>query len=232
MRRRPFARALLCLGLILTVALGVAGYLLRREPAGYRDIAIPQGPERARLAGEFSSKVQQLVDTVSTNADDRWAETFTADQMNCYFAEDFERVRPFRIPEGVHSPRVSIGPSQIRLAFRYGHDFFSSVVTVDLNVWLVANEANVVAVEVASVHAGALPVSVQSVLERIAEAARERNLEVNWYRHNGNPVALVRFQPDRPNPSVVLQRLELQEGRIIIEGKSTEPIILTRNWSH
>jgi hypothetical protein len=47
---------------------------------------------------------------------------------------------------------------------------------------------------------------------------------VNWYRHDGNPVALVRFQPDRPNPSVVLQRLELQDGRIVVEGKSTEPV--------
>ncbi len=224
MRRRSFARALVCLVLLLAAGLAIAGHLLRREPAGYREIAIPEGPERAKLAGEFSSNVQRLMDTITSNTDDRWAESFTAEQMNCYFAHDFERVRPFHLPDGVHSPRVSIRPNQLRLAFRYGHDFFSSVVTVDLNVWLVANEANVVAVEVAGLHAGAMPVTMQSMLERIAEIGRQWNCEVNWYRHDGNPVALVRFQPDRPNPTVVLQRLELQDGKIFVEGKSTEPV--------
>jgi len=224
MRRRSFARTLICVSLVLTSALGVGGYLLRREPESYRDIVVPDGPERARLSGDFSSGVQRLVDTITSNTDDRWSESFTAEQMNCYFAHDFERVRPFRLPDGIHSPRVSIRPNQLRLAFRYGHDVFSSVVTVDLNVWLVANEANVVAVEVAGLHAGVMPVTMQSMLERIAEIGRQVNLEVNWYRHEGNPVALVRFQPDRPNPSVVLQRLELQDGKIFIEGKSTEPV--------
>jgi hypothetical protein len=224
MRRRPFTRAVVCLILFAAFALVVAGFLLRREPAAYRDIVVPEGDERARLAGEFSSNVQTLVDSVATNAEERWAGSFTAEQMNCYFAQDFERVRPFRLPEGVHSPRVSIQSNQLRLAFRYGRDFFSSVVTVDLNVWLVANEANVVAVEVAGLHAGMMPVTMQSMLERIAEVGRQWNLEVNWYRHDGNPVALVRLQPDRPNPSVILQRLELQDGKIYVEGKSTEPL--------
>jgi hypothetical protein len=224
MRRRSFSRAVVCLILIVAFVLVVAGFLLRREPAAYRNILVPEGNERARLAGEFSSNVQTLVDSVSTNADERWAGSFTAEQMNCYFAQDFERVRPFRLPEGVHSPRVSIQPNQLRLAFRYGHDFFSSVVTVDLNVWLVASEANVVGVEVAGLHAGMMPVTMQSMLERIAEVGRQWNLEVNWYRHDGNPVALVRIQPDRANPSVILQRLELQDGKIYVEGKSTEPL--------
>jgi hypothetical protein len=224
MRRRSFARAFACLALLLAVGLSVAGMLLRREPASYREITVPEGPERARLAGEFSNGMLRLADNIKTGTDDRWSESFTAEQMNCYFAHDFERVRPFRLPDGVHSPRVSIRPNQLRLAFRYGHDFFSSVVTVDLNVWLVANEANVVAVEVAGLHAGVMPVTMQSMLERIAEVGRQWNFEVNWYRHDGNPVALVRFQPDRPNPSVVLQRLELQDGKIFVEGKSTEPV--------
>src|SRR6266568_1592934 len=143
MRRRSFSRALICLIMLVATGLGVAGYLLRREPASYREIVVPEGMEGARLAGEFSNNVQRLVDTVTNNTDDRWSESFSADQVNCYFAHDFERVRPFRLPEGVHSPRVSIRPNQLQLAFRYGHDFFSSVVSVDLNVWLVANEANV-----------------------------------------------------------------------------------------
>ena len=222
MRRQALLRTLASLGLLALVTFGTLIYLVRREPAAFRHIELPEEPERRKLAGEFASGVGRLMDSIGNRADDRWTETFTAEQMNCYFVEDFVRVRPFKMSEEVHSPRVRIEPGLLKLAFRYGHGFWTSMVTVDLKVWLVANEPNVVGVELQAIHAGALPVSMQSVLEQIAEAARQWNIEVTWYRHDGNPAALVRFQPDRPNPSVVLQRIDLQEGRIVIEGKSTD----------
>lgn len=222
MRRRALVRTLASLALLLIVGLGLLGWLLHREPASYRKITVPEGPERRKLSGEFSSNVLHLIDSVGSSQDNPWVQEFTADQMNSYFAEDFVRVKPFRLPEGVNSPRVAIKPGHLQLAFRYGEGLFSSVVTVDLNMWLVANEPNMVAIELEGLHAGALPVSMQSVLEQIAENARLHNIEVNWYRHDDKPVALVRFQPDRPNPTVLLQRLEIQDGRIIVAGKATE----------
>ena len=224
MRRRALFRTFACLGLVVVCGLGLLAFLLRHEPAGYRDIPVPDGTERHKLSGEFSNGVQRLIEDLGSRADDRWKEEFTADQVNSYFEEDFLRLRPFKLPEGVHSPRISIKPGNLRLAFRYGHDVWSSIVTVDMNMWLVANEANVVSVEVLGIHAGAMPVSTQSVLEQVSEQARRLNAEVNWYRHDGHPVAVVRFQPDQPNPVVQLQRIELQEGKLVIEGKSTEPI--------
>jgi hypothetical protein len=223
MRRRALIRTFGMLGLLVVGGLAVLACLLRHEPAEYRDIPVPEGLERRKLSGDFSNGVQRLMDDIGSRADDRWKEEFTADQMNSYFEEDFIRVKPFKLPEGVRSPRVSIKPGRLRLAFRYGQDLWTSVVTVDLNIWLVANEANVVAVEVLDIRAGALPVSTQSMLEQVSENARRWNADVNWYRHEGHPVAVVRFQPDQPNPSVLLQRLELQDGRIVIEGKSAEP---------
>ncbi len=223
MRRRALLRTLACLSFVLLVTLGSLLYLIRREPPIYRQVRLPAESERRKLSGQFESGVERLMDSASNNAEDRWAETFTAEQMNSYFVEDFVRVPPFKLPSAVSSPRVHIEPGCLQLAFRYGRGFWTSVVTVDLNVWLVANEPNVIAVELTALHAGALPVSMQSVLERIAEAAHQWDVDVTWYRHEGNPVALVRFQPDRPNPAVVLQRLELEHGKVTIEGKSAEP---------
>lgn len=222
MRRRALLRTLAALLLLLAGAGGVLIGLIRREPASYREVQLPDEPQRRKLSGEFASGVQQLLDSIVNNTEERWEKTFTAEQMNSYFVEDFVRVRPFKLPEGIHSPRVCIEPGKLQLAFRYGRGFWNSVVSVDMSVWLVANEANLVAVEVTGLHAGALPISMQSIQEQIAEAARQWNVDVTWYRHEGNPVALVRFQPDRPNPTVLLQRLELQTGRVVIEGKSTE----------
>ena len=222
MRRLTVMRTMAALVLLLGCIGGSLVYLVRREPASYREIQIPDEPQRRKLSGDFASGVQQLLDSIGNNAEDRWEKTFTAEQMNSYFVEDFVRVRPFKLPEGINSPRVCIEPGKLQLAFRYGRGFWNSVISVDMNIWLVANEANLVAVELSSLRAGALPISMQSIQEQIAEAARQWNVDVTWYRHEGNPVALVRFQPDRPNPTVLLQRLELQSGRVVIEGKSTD----------
>jgi hypothetical protein len=219
MRRRALVRTIACLCLFLAAGAGLLTWLLRREPASYRAIVVPEGAERRQLSGEFS---RQML-AISTSTDGPWSETFTARQMNSYFEEDFRRDKPFKLPAGLNSPRIAIKPGLLQLAFRYGDGFWSSVVRVDLNVWLVANEPNVVAVELKALHAGALPVSMQSLLEQIADNARRWNLDVNWYRHGDHPVAIVRFQTDRPSPSVLLQRLELQDGSIVIAGKATDP---------
>src|SRR5262249_46644440 len=152
--------------------------------------------ERRNLSGEFYSGVWQVMDSVHNHGEDQWGATFTADQINSYFEEDFPRAKPFQLPENIRSPRVAIEPDHLHLAFRYGHGLFSSVVTLDLNAWLVANEQNVVAIEVMGCRAGALPISTQSLLESVGEYARNWNIEVTWYRHNGHAVALARFHPN------------------------------------
>ena len=96
-----------------------------------------------------------------------------------------------------------------------------TVVRLDLNLWLVVREPNVVAIELLGVHAGALPISIQSMLEELADSAQQANIEVTWYRHEGHPVALLHFQADREHPRYLLQRLELQDGRLVLAGKSS-----------
>jgi hypothetical protein len=221
MRRRALLRALGCVGLLLAIGASLLLALLRREPDLYRQTDIPEGPQRAELSKRFASQAQNLL-TVGFSGDGAWSEEFTAEQINSYFAEDFVRVKPFKLPQNVNSPRIAIKPGLLEIGFRYGHGFWSTVVTADLNIWLAANEPNVVVVELLDIKAGALPVSMQSILEQIADNARRWNLDVNWYRHNDRPVALVRIQPDRTIPTVLLQRIELKDGTISIGGNSTE----------
>jgi hypothetical protein len=78
---------------------------------------------------------------------------------------------------------------------------------------------NVICLEILGRKAGAMPVSAQSLLELISEQAR-KDIEVTWYRHEGNPVALLRFQNDRARPTFQLRRLELRQGMITIGGMS------------
>jgi hypothetical protein len=52
--------------------------------------------------------------------------------------------------------------------------------------------------------------------------ARRQDIEVTWYRWNGNPVALLRFQATQQRPTVRLERLTLQKGLLTIGGRSIE----------
>jgi hypothetical protein len=89
-------------------------------------------------------------------------------------------------------------------------------------MWLAGTEPNVVAVEIQGFRAGAVPISAQSLLERVSEAAPQ-NLEVSWYRYNGHPVALLRFQADRKRPTMQLRHLEVQQGKVVIAGGPLDP---------
>lgn len=222
MRRRALRRSLACLAVVVSAATALGGYFVLRVPMTYARMTVPTGLDRRKLSGEFMSGVNEMMETIRTNGDGRWQETFSADQMNSYFEEDFVRATPFRLPERIHTPRVRIDPDRFTLAFQYGHGFWSTVVTIDTRMWVVAGERNVIAIEFEGIHAGAVPISLQSFLEQIAESARQLAIEVTWYRHGSNPVALLRFQADRENPTVVIQKLELQDGKLVIAGKSNE----------
>jgi hypothetical protein len=123
------------------------------------------------------------------------------------------------LPEGIGQPRLRFDQDRLQLGFRCGRGAWSTVITVELRVWLPAGQTNAMALELVGLHAGALPVKAQSTLERIAQAARENGIEVTWYRHNGHPVALLRFQADLPRPTIELQAVNLEQGSIMIRGR-------------
>jgi hypothetical protein len=117
---------------------------------------------------------------------------------------------------------VAFEPERVRLGFRYHVGRFSAVVSIDMRVWLAKCEPNVVALEIQGIRAGALPVSAQSILERLTEAAHSNNVQLTWYRYDGNPVAILRFQGDQSPNSVLLESLELHPGKIALQGQSLE----------
>src|SRR5262249_12286208 len=125
------------------------------------------------------------------------------------------------LPEGISEPRVVFEPERLRLAFRYRSGLANTIVSTSLRIWLPRLEANVVALQLEGFRAGALPFTAQWLLERVSETARQNGIEVNWYRHDGYPVALLRFQADQPRPTLQLKAIQLEQGRITIHGKKS-----------
>jgi hypothetical protein len=204
----------------LTAVLLVLIAMLRFEPGFYREAEMSSGPERKRKSVEFLANFGQLVSGIKLDA--RWNGYFTTEQANSYLAENFitDGTIDNLLPEGVRDPRIAFEDGKVHFAFRYGTPPWSTVVSVDLRVWLVQKEYNLVALELERIRAGLLPVSGRSVLERMAETIRQHNrgIEFNWYRHDGHPVALLRFQADKVMPTIRLQQLDITHGQMLIQG--------------
>jgi hypothetical protein len=222
MRRRSITLTI-AIVVFLTGGVGSAlGLLLRHEPAFFVRATIPPSAHRSKCSGEF---VRELVRLFAGISDKRqWDGRFTEEQINSYCQEDLlkEHTDAPPLPEGIREPRVALEPERIRLAFRYGTGFWSTVVSINLRPWLVAKEPNVVALEFEGMHAGALPISSQSLLERAWEFARQHDIDPTWYRYNGHPVLLLRFQAGRNRPTFQLQQLDLHPGMLCIGGRSLD----------
>jgi hypothetical protein len=212
------------IGIVLLVvgSVGAAlALLVRHEPGFYSRSAVPPGPVRKHHSNAFMSECAHLISSIASH-ESKWYATFTDAQINSYFEEQFVQSGTDHtfLPEGITAPRIAIEPDKIRLAFRYGHGPWSTIISIDMRAWLAKKEPNVVALELQGLHAGSLPISAQSLLDHITEACDRKNIKVSWYRHHGNPVALLRFQSDSTRPTVQLSQLELRQGRLVIGGRS------------
>ena len=110
---------------------------------------------------------------------------------------------------------------RVRLGFRYGSGWYSSVVTLEFRVWLVARKPNVIALELCGFRAGALPLGTQVLLDYVTEAARRLGIEVTWFRNQGHPVALLQIQANQPRPTFQIRRLEVHAGSLLIACSPT-----------
>jgi len=56
----------------------------------------------------------------------------------------------------------------------------------------------------------------------LSEAARREKIDITWYRQDGHPVAVMRFQADLSRPTLQFDRVELTDGKLTFSGRSTD----------
>ena len=84
------------------------------------------------------------------------------------------------------------------------------IVSYDLKLWLAPAEENVICIEFLGRHAGALPIATQSLLNDISDVASRNGLDMTWYRHGNNPVALLKIQQN-PRDANAARLVQLAE---------------------
>ena len=228
MRRKSLWLAVAMLLLVGGGVLAALAALTQHEPAFYARCASPPGEQRRELSKDFSLRKFAAFTTSIYNGGNRqtgvWRGSFTEADLNSFFAEEFlsTGLADKLLPEGISDLRVCLEQDRMRLGFRYGSPPWSTVVSITFRVWLAKGESNVVVLELQSLHAGALPISAQSLLDQMSEVLRQHNIQMTWYRHNGHPTAAIKFQSDQPRPSAQLQQVELKPGMLVITGRSND----------
>ena len=217
MSRKSVLLGIAILLALLAVVTTTLALLARHEPERYGRLRLPPGPERTDHSKQFVTEFFKVINGIKNS--DAWDVEFTEAQINSYLDEDFitSNVKDTVCPDGTSEPRVALDDGKMRLFFRYGKEPWQTVISLQIRAWLPKQEPNVIALEIQGLRAGALPIISQSLLEHVCKAARKNEIDVTWYRHEGNPVALLRFQSG-PRPTVQLQRLELHQGKLRIGG--------------
>lgn len=221
MARLSLYLALVTLACIVGAASAGVYSLLRHEPTFYRGCMSRTDPKQTEKAKEFASECFEFIAAVGTEKE--WFLQLREDHINSFFAEESRQGKAGKIlPDFLQNPRLSMEHDRLRFAFRLGAGKISTVVSADLKLWLAKDEPNVLAIQINSLKAGAIPVSMISVFDKMLDHARQNGIDANWYRYKGSPVAVIRFQADQARPTMLFQALEVEKGAIVIRGKNLE----------
>lgn len=221
MRRRSLWFTLLILIVAVGVLCGTLGYFLKQDPPYYT--TNDDDENDPLVAAVVITRFGDLKNDIRSKGD--WGATFSAQELNAFLREhlsDGESLSDI-LPDNIHSPRVAIEGDRIKIAARWQsklHESLSTVLSLELKVWLVNKQINTVAVEIVGVWAGGIPIGSQSWLDRISEAARESNVDVTWYRHDGHPVGVFRFYADQVVPTTQIRTIHVADGKVTMAGRS------------
>ena len=197
--------------------------LLRYEPSFYRHAAIPPGHQREEWSKDFGANFGSKVLSPIGN-EQEWREDFKEEVINSFLAEQFGpsdgAENPF--PRDISDPRFSLKKDRVSLGFRYHHGAINTIVSVEMRPWLASKEPNVLVLEFLSLHAGAIPVSAQWLLDRIAESARKYDIDASYYRYDKRPVVVLRFPNYRDMPSFQLREFRSGPGFVRVSGRASE----------
>ncbi|MCC9609689.1 hypothetical protein LOC68_03945 [Blastopirellula sp. JC732] len=212
--------------LTLLLALGGVGVYLYQAaqyvPEFYTQ-ALEIEPAQAKETGEILEE-QVFAFTNEVRKPSRWQLRLTNDQINGWLASDLEEKFPKLLPEGMHDPRIAIEERQVKLGCRFEGQQFHSVLSLEVDAYLVEDEENVVAIQIHNVSAGSLPFPLGSLLNEISRRAEEAKIPLRWQQVDGDPVALVTVpsEGDEIDGTIRIDTLELRKGEILLAGETTK----------
>lgn len=134
---------------------------------------------------------------------------------------DDDKQLAYKMPEPFHNLRIAVEGDRIKIGGRIGDGLFSTIASAEIQTWLVDKEVNTVAVKICDLRFGAVPWESQIVLDWLTDWARNQNIDVTWYRHEGLPVGIFRFYANLQRPQTQIRAVMVADGRVAIRGRTT-----------
>ena len=220
MRKELRIAASVSLVVVACSALLISGAYIASQhvPSFYDEALVLDSSVQTQASEEMESRASALYNDVRRQGE--WQALFSADQINGWMAVDLARDHPELFSGDIQEPRVSIQPECLSLGFRMDTKGISTVFSVDVGIYLA--EPNVIACQIYSARAGALPLPLKSVLDQVSATADKLDIPLRWRQSNGDPVALLTIVPgqDQQRRALHLEKLELLEGEIYLAGRS------------
>lgn len=222
-RKRLWLSIALVAGFVLLVLVGLVA-MIKSEPNFYAQALLPPGEGRKHHSESARAQYENIWSALS---EQNGQVVFSANEINGFLQEDFHRIGgDENLPEGVSDIRVKIEDGKMRIGFRLGKGLRSTIIALELRLWKVDGEVNMLAMEIVSLQAGSLPLSTGALLEYISETVRRENIEITWFRsEKGHPVAIMRFQADQTRPTFQFDAVELKDGKLIVKIRSMDFVI-------
>ncbi len=192
-----------------------------------RTRVVPDFYERAtkQLPADLDSAIARLEqDMVQLQGDaaklGSWQAVFTDEQINAWLVQQLPREFPNLLPPGVEEPRIIIEDGRVLVAARYKNQHIDTVVSFEVKAAL-TEQANVLAIRVNNLRAGALPLPLDRFLRGISREAAKSQMEVRWDMDQSDPIALVTIPSDHPSyiyAPVIVESVYMAEGILALAG--------------
>jgi hypothetical protein len=212
---------LMAVALLLAVGAGGAAIVwsLVQVPDFYQQaLAEPPDPvAQQQAAKSFVARTVQLVDDIKHF--DTWSQEFDGRQVNAWLANELHSKYADLVPPGIRDPRVGFDDQFVLVGFYYETEQWQGVVSLRLRPWV--PEPNTLAIEIASIRAGLVPIPLDSVLEELSNQIQTDGWRAEWSQLDGNDVLLVHFDSgaeDQP----VLESVQVVGEMVRISGSRAQ----------
>jgi hypothetical protein len=218
LKLRILAVGTLTVGAIVVVSLTAAYLALRQVRPFYQEAIQLDQQALDRGKQELESRATALY--TETREAGTWSALFTDEQINGWLANELAAPNANdvgELSESIRAPRIAITPGLLTLGFTTTQGKVETVVSVDASVSLTENGD--VAIRLASVQAGSLPLPAAMVADKIATACRD-HFPILWTEQDGQPVAVIRLRNEESmhDQRLSIDAIELREGELYVAG--------------
>ncbi|QDT13741.1 hypothetical protein [Planctomycetes bacterium K23_9] len=193
--------------------------------------------QQTKVVPEFYAKATNLLPVQTREASERlqhdvekfqsdvgrlgsWSAAFSDAEINAWLIEELPKRFPRLLAKGMNDPRIVIEDDCVLVAARYQDRRFDTIISFEVEVEL-TEEANMLALRLKNLRAGALPMPLNKFLKGITREAARGDVDVKWDMTQAGPIALVNVPREHPGyvaSPVIVESVRLVDGVLLLAG--------------